>query len=80
VELLEEPAKLDGNYEMSEIIQKSNFFKYILYLFFAIFVVACLGLLYFFPTAAYLDMFIMILAAIIIIYYSYDYFENRNKK
>jgi hypothetical protein len=76
--LIDEPSKLDGNYELSNIKTNSNFFKYILYLFFAIFVIGCLSLLHFFPSSAYLDMFIMALAAIIIVYYGYDYFENRN--
>ena len=74
----DEPAKLDANYEMSKIKTKSNFFKYILYLVFTVFVVGSLCLLHFFPSSAYLDMFIMALAGIIIVYYGYDYFENRN--
>ena len=76
--VIDEPAQFDGNYEISKIKTKSNFFKYILYLFFAIFVIGSLCLLHFFPSSAYLDMFIMALAGVIIVYYGYDYFENRN--
>ena len=76
--VIDEPAQFDDNYENSKIKTKSNFFKYILYLFFAIFVIGSLCLLHFFPSSAYLDMFIMALAGVIIVYYGYDYFENRN--
>ena len=74
---LQEPIKLDGNYEISKIKTSANFINYMLSLLFAIFVLICLCLLHFYPTLVYLDMFIMALAAIIIAYYGYDYFENR---
>ena len=64
-------------FEVSQTITSSNFIKYMLYLFSAIFVLACLCLLYFFPSVAYLDMFILSLAIIIIVYYAYDYFQTR---
>jgi hypothetical protein len=70
--------ELDGNYEESQIKTDSNFIKYMFYLFFAIFIIGCLCLLYFFPSIENLDMFILALAAIIIVYYAYDYFQTRN--
>jgi hypothetical protein len=72
------PLQLEGNYEMTKLTVKSNFIKHMFYIVFAIIVVGCLCLLYFFPSTVYLDMFILTLAGIIIIYYAYDYFQNRN--
>jgi hypothetical protein len=69
--------ELTSSFEVSQTITSSNFIKYMLYLFSAIFVLACLCLLYFFPSVAYLDMFILSLAIIIIVYYAYDYFQTR---
>lgn len=69
--------ELTSRFEVSQTITSSNFIKYMLYLFSAIFVLACLCLLYFFPSVAYLDMFILSLAIIIIVYYAYDYFQTR---
>ena len=69
--------ELESSFEVAQTTTSSNFIKYMLYLFSAIFVLACLCLLYFFPSVAYLDMFILSLAIIIIVYYAYDYFQTR---
>lgn len=78
IRMSDNPNMLEGNYETSQLTTRSNFVKYVFYLLFAIVVVGCLCLLYFFPSAVYLDMFILALAGIIIVYYSYDYFQNRS--
>jgi len=75
---LDKPIELEGNYQIAQTSMKSNFIKYILYLFFAIFVLGCLCLLYLYPSIEYLDTFIMALAAIVIIYYTYDYFQRQH--
>ena len=72
------PIELDGNFEVIQLKTESNFIKYMLYLFFAIFVIGCLCSLYFFPAALYLDMFILSLALIIGAYYCYEYFQTNN--
>jgi hypothetical protein len=77
-EITDTPQKFDGNYELSSITVKTHFVKYMFYILFTIVVVGSLCLLHFFPSAAYLDMFILALAGIITVYYGYDYFQNRN--
>ena len=76
------PILLEGNYQAAKIKTSANFYTYIFYLLFAIFIFVSLIIIYRNPEAGNLDMFILVLAVIIIIYYLYDYYvkKKRSKK
>jgi hypothetical protein len=67
---------LDGEYDSASIFQKAKFIKYIIYLIVTIIVGALLCLLLFNPESELLDMFILILAIIIMVYYIYEYYSK----
>ena len=59
--------------ELSEIKINSNYFTYVLYFFFTIFVVASLIYIHRNPEVQNLDMFILKLAIFVLLYYLYEY-------
>jgi hypothetical protein len=69
--------ELDGNYEVAEVKTSSNFMKHMLYLLFALVVAGCLIYINISPTESKLDLFISALGCIVLLYYGYDYFQNR---
>ena len=73
------PLEFDGNYEETKIKTTSHFMKYMLYIFFAIFIIVCLVMLNISPSESKLDMFILALGILIIMYYIYNYFQTRQK-
>jgi hypothetical protein len=75
MEDLKKPISLDGTYQVSVIQAHSNFSKYILYLLFAIFIVGSLIYIFKNPEVGNLDMFIMVLAVFIFIYYTYEFIK-----
>ena len=76
LEKLEEPMKLDENFELSKITTSSNFSYYMMYFIFMIFIVGCLIYIYKHPEDSNLDMFILTLAGMIFAYYVYDYYKK----
>ena len=77
---LQNPELLKGNYEVAQLTTNTKYFTYILYIFFTIFIIGCLIYLYMFPEAGNLDMFILALAVIIIVYYTYDVLLKKYRK
>ena len=71
---------LKGNYEVAQLSTTTNFLTYILYIFFAIFIIGCLIYVYMFPEAGNLDMFILALAVIILVYYIYEIILEKYRK
>jgi membrane-bound ClpP family serine protease len=72
--------QFDGNYEESLIKTTSTFYKNIMFVLLAIFVIGCLIYIYAFPESGKLDMFILGLAIIIVVYYLYDYIVKKNRE
>jgi membrane-bound ClpP family serine protease len=72
--------QFDGNYEASLIKTTSTFYKNIMFVLLAIFVIGCLIYIYAFPESGKLDMFILGLAIIIVGYYLYDYIVKKNRE
>lgn len=77
---LEEPIRLDGNYEMTSIRVSSNFSNFILILLFTLFMIGSLIFIFKNPDVGNLDMFILALAVIIFVYYLYEYIQKRRKQ
>lgn len=73
------PDLFDANFETAKIESTTNFNKYILYFIFAIFIIGCLIYITKNPEAGNIDMFILVLAVLIIIYYLYDYIMKKKK-
>jgi len=75
LEDLNKPIQLEGTYQVSKIQTASNYSRYILYLLFAIFIVGSLIYIFKNPEVGNLDMFIMVLAIIIFIYYIHEFIQ-----
>lgn len=70
----------EGPYEASLTKTTSTFYKNILFVLLAMFVIGCLIYIYAFPESGKLDMFILGLAIIIVGYYLYDYIVKKNRE
>lgn len=68
---------LDGPNEVAQIKINTNFYAYVLSGLCAIFVLGALIYIFKNPEVENLDMFILVLAVIILAYYGYDYFYVR---
>jgi hypothetical protein len=77
---LQAPVLLDGNYEMTTIRVASKYGNYVLYLLLTLFMVGSLLYIFKNPEVGNLDMFILVLAVIIFVYYIYEYIQNRKRK
>jgi hypothetical protein len=78
-EELKKPIELDGNFEATTIQAKSMFGNYILYLFLTLFVLGSLIYIFKNPEVGNLDIFMLILAVVIFVYYLYEYYQNRQR-
>lgn len=68
---------LEGNYQNTLFTSNSNFYKYIVYLFFTIFVFGSVIYIYMKPEESNLDMFMLAFALSILLYYIYDYYKGK---
>ena len=76
---LKEPILLDGNYEMTTLNVDSNYGRYLLFFLFTVFMIGSLIYIFKNPEVGNLDMFILVLAVIIFVYYIYEYIQDRKK-
>ena len=72
-----DPELLEGKYQYTKLNTNTNFYKYVVYIFFALFIIVSLIYIYINPDETSLDMFIVSLAVFILMYYIYDYFKNK---
>ena len=79
-ENLKKPILLEGNYEVSQLTSGANFSNYMLYFLCAIFVVVSLTFIYKNPEIGNLDIFMVVLAVGVLIYYIYDYYMMKQRK
>ena len=77
---LAKPIQLEGNYEMTQLKSSSNFSQYLMYLILMIFILGCLIFIFKNPEVGNVDMFILVLAGIILVYYIYDYIVTKKRK
>ena len=77
---LAKPIDLTANYEMSKIKTSSTYGNYMLFFIFTVFIVGCLIYIYKKPEAGNLDMFILVLAIFILVYYIYEYYIEKIRK
>ena len=77
---LNEPILLDGNYEMTSIRVASKYGNYVLFFFLGLFMLGSLIYIFKNPEVGNLDMFILVLAVIIFVYYMYEYIQDRKRK
>lgn len=68
---------LEGNYKNTLLTSNSNFYKYIVYFFFTIFVIGSVIFIYMNPEESNLDMFMLAFAISILLYYIYDYYKGK---
>lgn len=68
---------LEGNYQSTLLTSNSSFYRYIVYLFFSIFVVGSVIFIYIKPEESNLDMFMLAFAISILLYYIYDYYKGK---
>ena len=68
---------LDGPHEVAQIKTDANFYAYVLSGICFVFVLGALMYIFKNPEVKNLDMFILVLAVIILAYYGYDYFYVR---
>ena len=68
---------LEGNYQTTLLTSNSSFYKYIVYIFFTIFVIASVIYIYMNPEESNLDMFMLAFAISILLYYIYDYYKGK---
>ncbi len=76
-EAMNDPSKLEAEYEVAQVKITSNFNMYVFYLLFTIFIVVCLIYIYRNPESGNLDMFILVLAVIIFSYQIYDHYFRK---
>ena len=72
-----DPELLEGKYQYTKLNTNTSFYNYIMYIFFALFIIVSLIYIYIHPDETSLDMFIVSLAVFILMYYIYDYFKNK---
>ena len=68
---------LEGNYQTTLLTSNSSFYRYIVYLFFSIFVIGSVIFIYMKPEESNLDMFMLAFAISILLYYIYDYYKGK---
>lgn len=76
---LKEPILLDGNYEMTSINVKSKYGNYVLFLLLGLFMIGSLIYIFKNPEVGNLDIFILVLAVIIFVYYIYEYIQVKKR-
>ena len=76
----EHNSPLEGKVEDGEIKANVMYYSYMFSLIFVIFILGALFYIYKNPEVKNLDMFILVLAIIILAYYGYDYYANKEKK
>lgn len=80
LETPDETMKVNAKFELTKITTDSNYSNYILYLIFMIFIVGCLIYIFKNPEGNNLDIFILVLAGLIFVYYVYDYYKKLQRK
>lgn len=68
---------LEGNYQTTLLTSNSSFYRYVVYLFFSIFVIGSVIFIYMNPEESNLDMFMIAFAISILLYYVYDYYKGK---
>jgi len=74
-----DPVLLEGKFQNATLDTNTRFYKYGMYLIFAIFITISVIYIYFNPEETSLDMFMLIFAIFILIYYIYDYIKKKYK-
>jgi hypothetical protein len=68
---------LEGKFQNSTLDTNTQFYKYSMYLIFAVFITISMIYIYLNPEETSLDMFMLAFALFILMYYIYDYFKRK---
>jgi len=74
-----DPTILEGKYQNTTLDTNTQFFNYSMYFIFAVFITISIIYIYLNPEETSLDMFMLVLALFILMYYIYDYIKRKYK-
>ena len=74
-----DPTILEGKYQHTTLDTNTQFYKYSMYFIFAVFITISIIYIYLNPEETSLDMFMLVFALFILMYYIYDYIKRKYK-